>query len=204
MADAKCKICRRLGVSVCGREKCALKRKPYPPGQKKKKRAGPLSEYGKELREKQKLKNLYNLKEAQFRKYVKQILKLIGKEKESVSQLLINELESRLDNVIFRLGLASSRRQARQLVSHGHFLVNGSRVTVPSHRVKKGDVIKLKTNSMKKGFFQNISQSLKKQKVPDWLGLDVKNVEAKVLEQPTLEESALPVEIPVILEYYSR
>jgi small subunit ribosomal protein S4 len=210
MKDSKCKICRRLGVKLflkgerCLSQKCPMIRRPYPPGKKGKRRVSPLSEYGKELQEKQKLKNWYNLREAQFRKYVKEVLSSRGKAEKDPSDLLIKILESRLDSVIFRLGLASSRSQARQLVSHRHFLVNGRVVNIPSYQVKKGDIIKIKPESLKKNIFQNISARLKKQKIPSWLSFDFKNLEAKMVGEPSLEEVAPPVEIPVIFEYYSR
>lgn len=210
MQNSKCKICRRLGVKLflkgerCLLQKCPMVRRPYLPGAKKKRRGKMLSEYGKELREKQKLKNLYNLREAQFRKYVKEVLSFRGKTEEDVSNLLVKVLESRLDNVIFRLGMVSSRTQARQLVSHNHFLVNGKSVNIPSYRVKKGDIIKIKPRSLKKNIFQNLSLKLSKQKIPSWLALDIKNLEIKITGEPSIEEVALPVEIPVIFEYYSR
>lgn len=204
MPYSRCKICRRLGVSVCGKEKCALRKRPYPPGQKGKRRFSGLSEYGRELKEKQKLKYLYNLKEAQFRKYVKDVLGLRGKTKEDVVQVFIRTLENRLDNVVFRLGLTSSRAQARQLVSHGHFLVNGRSIDVPGFQVKKGDIIKLKPQAFNKNFFKNIAPILKKKKIPSWLSWDFNSFEAKIIGFPTLEESSPPVEISVIFEHYSR
>ncbi len=173
-------------------------------GTKGRRRPRALSEYGKQLQEKQKLKSLYNLREAQLRKNVKEVFNSRGKGEKDLSEMLINVLEERLDNVVFRLGLAISRQQARQLVSHGHFLVNGKSTNIPSLRVKKGDVIKLKPKSAGKKIFQNIAAILKKHNVPSWLSLDVENLEAKVAGSPTLEEAAPPVEIPVIFEYYSR
>lgn len=210
MQNAKCKICRRLGVKLflkgekCLSPKCPMIKKSYPPGQKGKRRPSPPSEYGKELREKQKLKNWYNLREAQLRKYLKEVLFSRGKAEKDLSDLLIKVLESRLDSVIFRLGFASSRAQARQLVSHRHFSVNGKPVNIPSYPVKKGDIITIKPQSLKKNIFQNISVKLKKQKIPSWLVFDVKSLEGKIIGEPSLEEVAPPVEIPVIFEYYSR
>lgn len=203
MQNPRCKICRRLGVSVCGREKCALKRKPYPPGQKGKRRPRVLSEYGKQLREKQKLRSWYNLKERQFRKYVKEAF-ASRRKTEDIASLLIRTLESRLDSVIFRLGIAISRGQARQLVSHGHFLVNGNPVNIPSYQIKKGDVVSIKHQSLGKNAFQNLSLKLKKHKNPSWLTFDMKNTEGKALGEPVIEEVAPPVEISTIFEYYSR
>ena len=173
-------------------------------GQKTKKGPRVLSEYGKQLQEKQKLKNLYNLREAQLAKLVKEILGSRSKNDKDIAYLLIKSIEERLDNVIFRLGLAVSRPQARQLISHKHFLVNDKSVNIPSQRVKKGDVIKLKQKSIAKKIFQNIVARLKKHTVPSWLSWDLEKLEAKVIGEPTLDEVASPVEIHLIFEYYSK
>jgi small subunit ribosomal protein S4 len=208
MQDSKCKICRRLGVKLflkgekCLSPKCPMVKKPYPPGQKRKRRVRALSEYGKELREKQKLKNWYNLKEGQFRKYVEKALGL--RKKEDSATLLIKTLESRLDNVVFRLGFSPSRTQARQLISHRHFLVNSRLINIPSYQVKKGDKISIKPSSRKKNIFQNLLTSLKKHKTSSWLELSPEKLEGKVIGEPTLEEAVPPVEISAIFEYYSR
>jgi small subunit ribosomal protein S4 len=178
-------------------------RKPYGPGQKGKRRKGALSEYGKELREKQKLKNWYNLKERQFRKYVKEVLGARGKV-EDASALLIKILESRLDNVVFRLGFASSRTAARQLVSHRHILVNGRTVNIPSFSVKKGDRISIKPTSVKKNIFRNLSSILKKHKSPTWLQVNAEKLEGKVINEPNIEEASPSAEISSIFEFYSR
>ena len=188
----------------CLSQKCPIVRRPYPPGGRRKKRRRTVSEYGNELKEKQKLRKMYNLKEAQFLKYVKEALFPGRKIEEDASVLLVKILESRLDNVIFRLGFASSRAQARQLVSHGHFLVNEKSVNIPSYRTKRGDIIRIKPQRLKKNIFQNLSSKLKKQKIPSWLALDDKNLEAKITKEPFLEDAVLPVEISVIFEYYSR
>lgn len=192
-----------MGVSVCGREKCALKRRPYPPGQKGKRRQAGFSEYGKQLREKQKLKNLYHLRERQFKKYVKEVLEKRGRV-EDAANLLIRKLESRLDNVVFRLGFARSRAQARQLVSHGHFLVNGKAINIPSHQLKKGDLVSFKPQKSKKATFQNIKNMLKRYKTQSWLELNAEKLEGRVIGEPSIEEVAPPVEISTIFEYYSR
>lgn len=209
MVDSKCKICRRLGVKLflkgerCFSPKCPMIKRPYPPGQKRKRRARALSEYGKELREKQKFKSWYNLGERQFRKYVKAILSRRQK-KEDTGTLLIRKLESRLDNVIFRLGLAPSRAQARQLISHRHFLVNGKRVNMPSFELKKGDKIALSQKSRKKNAFQNLPTLLKKYKPPSWLEINVEKLEGKIIGLPSLQEAAPPAEVSLIFEYYSK
>ena len=209
MKDNKCKICRRLGVKLflkgerCLSVKCSIIRKPYPPGQKKKRRARALSEYGKELREKQKMKNWYNLRERQFKKYVKSVLNARGKVKDA-SALLVKILETRLDNVVFKLGFASSRVLARQMISHGHFLVNDKPMNIPSYLAKRGDRITLKPKSNKKVVFQNLSLTLKKRIAPSWLEMNVEKMEGKVLRDPGLEDIIPPAEISSIFEFYSR
>jgi small subunit ribosomal protein S4 len=209
MRDSKCKICRRLGVKLflkgdkCLSPKCPMVKKPYPPGEKGKRRTRALSEYGKELKEKQKLKNWYNLKEKQFRKYVKETLGARGRV-EDADTLLIRTLESRLDNVVFRLGFASSRVLSKQLISHRHILVNGKPVNISSYQVKKGDKISIKPLSAKKTIFRNLPTILKKYKTPSWLQLNTEKLEGKVIGQSSLEEAAPPVEISAIFEFYSR
>jgi len=214
MENSKCKICRRLGVKLflkgerCFSPKCPMVKRPYPPGQKRKRRFSPPSEYSKELREKQKLKNWYNLTERQFKNYVKKVLARRGRVQDP-EVLLIKTLESRLDNVVFRLGFAISRIQAKQLVSHGYFLVNGKPVNFSAYQVKKEDIISLKPQKIKKtrvptGWVQNLKNLLKKHKPPNWLKLDAEKLEGEVIGEPTLEEAAPPVEISIIFEYYSR
>lgn len=209
MKNKKCKICRRLGVKLflkgekCLSPKCPMVKRPYPPGQKGKRRKGPPSEYAIQLSEKQKLKAWYNLEERQFKNYVKKILEKRGKVEDAELEL-IKILESRLDNVVFRLGFANSRIQARQLVSHSFFLVNGNSVNIPSFQVKKGDLISLKPQKVQKKIFQNLKNLLKKHKTPSWLKLDVEKLEGKVIGEPSLEEAQPPVEISSIFEYYSR
>jgi small subunit ribosomal protein S4 len=210
MINSKCKICRREGAKLflkgerCFSPKCPMVRKPYPPGQKGKRRPTPLSEYGKELREKQKLKKWYNLEERQFKNYVREVLEMRGKV-EDAGSLLIKKLESRLDNVIFRLGFTLSRAQAKQLVSHGYFLVNGKPIDIPSYSVKKGDVITLRPQKLKKNeWLQNVRNLLKRNKPPSWLELNIEKLEGKVIGEPNLAEAAPPAEISAIFEFYSR
>jgi len=209
MSEAKCRICRRVGVKLflkgerCLSPKCAIVKRPYSPGQKTKRKTRNISEYAKELREKQKMKNWYNLRERQFKKYVKEVLAERGKA-EDAGELLIRGLATRLDNVIFRLGFASSRAQAKQLANHNHFLVNGKRVNIPSFQVKKGDVISLSEASRKKPIFKNIQIILKKTKAPAWIELNPEKLEGKIISMPTLAEAAPPAEIHSVFEYYSR
>ena len=205
----KCKICRRLGVKLflkgdkCLSPKCLMIKKPYPPGQKKNQRRRSGSEYSKELAEKQKLKNWYNLQESQFRKYVKEALEKRGKI-ENTGGFLIKKIESRLDNVVFRMGFAISRSQARQFVSHGHFLINGRKNNISSCQIKKGDIVALRPDSAKKIIFKNILPLLKKYNPPSWIKLDAVKLEGKIIGEPTLEEASPPAEISAIFEFYSR
>jgi len=209
MRDEKCKICRREGIKLflkgqrCLTAKCPMVKRPYPPGQKRKRRKGPPSEYGKELSEKQKLKFLYNLSERQFKNYIHKTLKRRGKT-EDLADFLIQTLESRLDNVVFRLGFTLSRPQARQLVSHNFFLVNKKPMNLPSYQVKIGEVISVKSQKLKKNILKNIENLIKKYKPPTWLELNVEKLEGKVVGKPTLEQVAPPVEISAIFEFYSR
>ncbi len=183
--------------------KCAMVKKPYPPGQKSKIRRVSASEYGKQLKEKQKLKNWYNLSETQLRRYVKDILSKKNREGDA-SVLLIQKLEKRLDNVIFRLGFAASRIQARQLLTHKHFLVNGKSINLPGYQVKKGDKINIRPSSLKKTVFQDLPKSIKKHQTPAWLDLDVEKIQGKVVKEPCLDDAGVPVEISAIFEYYSK
>lgn len=209
MVNSKCKKCRRAGIKLflkgerCFTPKCSMIKRPYPPGPKGKRKKSPLSEFGKQLIEKQKLKNIYNLREKQFKNYVNEVLKKRGRVGD-VAIELIKILESRLDNVVFRLGFANSRSQARQLVSHGYFLVNGRSVNIPSFRVKKGDVVSLKPSKAKKKIFQNFKDLLKKYKTPSWLELNREKLEGKIIGEVNLEEVSPPVELSTIFEYYSR
>lgn len=207
---SKCKTCRRLGTKLflkgdrCFTAKCPMIRRPYPPGMKSKFNKG-LSQYGREFKEKQKLKKWYGLREVQFKNYVKDVLekRSSGKSKDSPT-LLIQKLESRLDNVIFKMGLANSRALSRQLISHGHFLVNGKKVNVPSYHLKIGDKITISSKSLKGNVFKNALSSLEKKTLPGWIFFDVKKTEGVIKSFPSLEEVAPPVEISLIFEFYSR
>ena len=187
----------------CSSPKCPIVRKPYPPGQKGKRRKRGPSEYGKELMEKQKLREWYGMSERQFKKYIREVLAERGRVADTALEL-IKKLEKRLDNVVVRLGFSHSRAQARQLISHGYFLVRGRPCNIPSFEVKKGDVISLKKQKQKKPFFKELSVSLKKVQPPSWLSLDPKKMEGKVVGEPSFEESGVPAEISSIFEFYSR
>jgi len=176
---------------------------PAPAQTERKKRRGTASEYKKSLQEKQTLKRLYGLSERQFKRYVKEALEKIQRV-ENVSDELVKRLEKRLDNVVFRLGLAKTRRQSRQLVSHAYFLINNKPVNIPSFQVKKGDVILIKETKKKKVVFKDLKDALKKIEIPAWLNIDKENLQSKVIGEPSLAQVNLPVEISLIFEFYSR
>ncbi len=203
MKKFKCKICRRLGQSVCSRAKCAILRKPYPPGPQTKKRRRNISEYGMQLREKQKLRNYYGLKEKQFRRYVENAFSKL-KQGVNIEYVLISDLEHRLDNVIFRLGFASTRLQARQFVSHGHFYINNKKVDIPSYKVKKDDLVKLSPLKENKIIHKNNHSHLKAFKPLSWLELDYKKMQGKISHDLSLEEVNLPVDISKIFAFYNK
>lgn len=209
MIDSKCKKCRRIGQKLflkgerCFTPKCPMVKKPYPPGihgKRRGKRRTALSEYGKQLKEKQRIRTTYGILERQFKRYVKEIMAKKGDKR----QLLLRKLEKRLDNLVFRLGLAKSRSSARQLVSHGHILVNQKKVNIPSYQVKVGDLISLKKKSQKLPLFENLKTSLKKQEIPSWLSLDKNKLEARVISEVPTDQSRDLQALGIIIEYYSR
>jgi len=204
-----CKKCRRSGQKLFLREercfsvKCAMVKKPYAPGMKAKKHKSALSEYGAQLAEKQKVKKIYGITERQFRKYFKQASRTKG----VVTDVLVAKLETRLDNAIFRLGIAGSRAKARQIVSHGHILLNNKRIDIPSINVKKGDVIVIRPESLKKVLFKDLEVKIKKQTIPSWLSVEGKDggtFKAIVLGTPERSQVELPVNLAMIVEFYSR
>ena len=205
----QCKTCRRLGQKLflkgerCFSPKCAMVKRAYAPGPQRKRRGGAPSEYKKSLEEKQTLKKWYGLSERQFKRYVNETLEKMGKV-DDVAAELIRRLEKRLDNVIFRLGFAKSRVQARQLVSHGYFLINGKPVNIPSYQVKKGDVVALKENKKAKGVFKELLNELKRKEIPAWLDLNKDKLESETIGEPSLDEVKPPAEISLIFEFYSR
>lgn len=204
----QCKTCRRLGQKLflkgdrCFSQKCALNRNSNPPGPQRKRRSGTASEYKKSLVEKQALKKWYGISEKQFRNYVLDSLKKMGKV-ENVADELIKNLEKRLDNVVYRLGFAKSRAQARQIVSHGYFLINNKSVNIPSYQVKRNDEVSLKESKKSKGVFKDIND-LKKMDHPVWFSFDKNKLQAKVIGEPNLDEVKPPAEISSVFEFYSR
>lgn len=203
--DRQCSQCRRakeklfLKGDKCAGPKCPMLKRPYAPGQH-----GPtskmrkLSGYGKQLKEKQEAKRIYGLRERQFANYVAEASSKTG----DTGKFLLQYLESRLDNVVFRMGLAKSRALARQLVNHGHITVNGKKVDIPSYRVRVGEVIALPLKATKKKYFENMTETLSKIEAPSWLGVDAKSVSAKVLNTPSV--GSIPFSAKAIIEFYSR
>ncbi|MEK7664682.1 MAG: 30S ribosomal protein S4 [Patescibacteria group bacterium] len=209
MRNNQCKTCRRIGQKLflkgdrCFSQKCAMIRRAYGVGPQRKRKKGSASEYKKSLEEKQALKNWYGLSEKQFKKYVKQTLEKIGKV-ENVAEELIKKLEKRLDNTVFRLGFTASRAQARQMVNHGYFLINGKPINIPSYSIKKGDIISIKESKKKKTVLKDISVQLKKKEAPLWLKFDKEKLEGEAVSEPSLEEVNPPAEISLVFEFYSR
>ena len=198
-----CKVCRREGVSLCGRERCAFKRRPFPPGvhgPKFMKRKPRLSSYGLQLREKQKAKRLYNVMERQFVKYYE----AASRKKGNTANYLIQLLENRLDNVVYRLGLAKTRRQARQIVGHGLLLVNDKPVDIPSFQMKAGDVISVRENKKGGFLFKEAAERMRKQETPKWLSADAGLLTGKVTGAPEGEDLRQVFDPTLIVEFYSR
>jgi len=185
----------------CDSPKCAMIKKAYPPGMHGKNFGRGLSEYGKQLAMKQKIKRIYGIMEKQFKKHFDEI-----KNKEGVTgDLLMERLEMRMDNVVYRMGFASSRALARQLVGHGVFEVNGRKVNIPSCKIKTNDLISVRGDKKNKNYFKNRSQILKNKKdFPAWISFDAKKLEGKVLSSPSMEKTEVGVNPQLVVEYYSR
>ena len=200
---ANCRLCRREGQKLflkgdrCYSSKCAIDRRGYAPGQHGQGRSK-ISDYGLQLREKQKAKRFYGLQETQFRNLFDKAARKTG----ITGENLLILLETRLDNVVFRLGFASSRKEARQLVNHGHFKVNGRKVNIPSYEVKAGDVITVKEKSTNSPKFKEVKEMTIT--VPSWLTVDVEKLEGKILSVPTRAEIDTPVAEHLIVELYSK
>ena len=204
--DESCRVCRREGEKLflkgsrCYTDKCAITRRSYGPGQHGQKRKK-QSEYGMQLREKQKAKAFYGVLESQFRKYFEEAARSKG----VTGTRLLQILESRLDNVVYRLGLATSRAQARQLVRHGHFEVNGVKVNIPSYLTKVGEVVKVKESSANSEIFKQIIEATENGRpVPTWLESDLSNKTGKIVALPARDEIDLPVQEHLIVELYSK
>jgi small subunit ribosomal protein S4 len=200
-----CRLCRREGVKLylkgerCLSPKCAIDRRPTPPGQHGQGRRR-TSEYGLQLREKQKARRFYGVLEKQFEAYYDEAARRPGVTGES----LLQTLETRLDNVVYRLGFGASRKEARQLVRHSHFTVNGRRVNIPSYQVKVGDVVAIRESSQGVARIKELLESAESHTVSPWLELDLAKFSGKVLRLPTREEIDAPVAEQMIVEHYSR
>jgi small subunit ribosomal protein S4 len=200
----KCKRCRREGKKLflkgerCYSVKCAMIKRPYAPGEHGQARKMGLSEYGIQLREKQRVKRTYGVLEKQFRKYYEMASRMKG----NTGSLLSSLLERRLDNVVYRLGLADSRNKARQLVNHGHFLLNGKKVDIASCLVKEGDVVSLKNED--ENCFQDLKKTLKNYKTPSWLSLEYQKLQGKVVSLPIGKEIDTDIDIHLVIEHYSK
>lgn len=203
--ESACRLCRRENLKMylkgdrCYSDKCAIERRPYPPGQHGQARAK-FSEYGVQLREKQKVKRMYGLLETQFRLYFQRASAKKGKTGEN----LLQGLELRLDNVAFRLGFADTRNEARQLVRHGHFLVNGKKVNIPSYGVRVGDKIAVKEKSRKVVRITEALEAVDRRGVPGWLEIDKKGFEGTVKSMPAREDLTLPIQEQLIVELYNK
>jgi small subunit ribosomal protein S4 len=184
----------------CYTDKCAIEKRNFAPGQHGKTRKSKLAGYGVQLREKQKVKRIYGVLEDQFRRYFEQAERTRGITGETLLQLL----ERRLDNVVYRIGFATSRAQARQLVRHGHFTVNGRKVDIPSFSVKPGDLVGVRQSSRKNAAIAHAMEEVKGRGVPEWLQLDAAEISAKVSSVPTREQINLPVQEQLIVELYSK
>ena len=205
MNVAKCKYCRAAGQKLflrgdrCFSQKCAMVRHATKPGVHGKKRGRPKSEYGTQLREKQNLRISYLLKEKQLSKYFKEV-----SNKADAGNLILEKLERRVDNVVFRLGFAHSRKKAQQMVSHGHCMLNGRKISVPSILLKKGDSIAIREQSRNNGLFKDIDARLKAAPALSWVVYDNEKKEARVVSSPTKEDLPKAFNMSLVVEYYSR
>ena len=203
--EAVCRLCRREGIELylkgdrCFTDKCAIKRRGYPPGQHGQRRPK-HSDYGVQLREKQKAKRIYGLLERQFRNYFEKADGMKGKTGDNLLVLL----ESRLDNVVYKLGFSPTRRESRQLVGHGHFKVGGRKVNIPSFLVRPGDVIELKEKSRKIPSLNDALDAVVRKGIPAWLELDRENFRGAVKSLPTRADIKEPIQEQLIVELYSK
>jgi small subunit ribosomal protein S4 len=203
--DAVCRLCRREGVKLylkgerCYSDKCAIDRRAYAPGQHGQGRKK-VSEYGLQLREKQKARRVYGVLEKQFRSYYDEAVRRKGITGENLLQIL----ESRLDNIVYRLGFAASRAEARQLVRHGHFTVNGKRVDIPSYLTRVGDVIGIREKSLDSPRFKELLEVAENRTVPAWLERDLGAHTGTIVRIPARDEIDIPVAEQMIVELYSR
>ena len=203
--EAVCRLCRREGMKLflkgdrCFKEKCAFERRGYAPGQHGRRR-GKVQGYGIQLREKQKVKRMYGVLEKQFRNYFTKA----SRRKGITGTTLLQMLEQRMDNVVYRLGFASSRAMARQLVAHGHFTVNGRKMSVPSALLRAGNVVALREQSRKNEQIKICLDTAKGRGVPGWLELDADRFQGVLRQSPSREEITMPIQEQLIVELYSK
>ena len=205
--SAKCRRCRRTGEKLflkgdrCGTAKCGMVRRAYAPGVHGKKVSRNQSGYGVQLAAKQKIKRIYGVLEKQFRKHFEEAASKPG----ITGDMLLARLEMRLDSIVYRIGLASSRAQARQIVNHGLIKMNGRKVTIPSFEVKVGDIVSANGSKLGKNYFKNIDQAIKNKKdFPSWIRFDASKMEAEIVSVPMRDEIGINVDAQIIVEYYSR
>lgn len=201
-----CRICRRENMKLflkgdrCYSDKCAFDRRSYAPGQHGQRRRGKTSDYGIQLREKQKVKRMYGLTEKQFRLFFQRA----DRKKGITGTNLLVQLETRLDNVAYRLGFVNSRTQGRQLVKHNHVLVNGQKVNIPSYQVKAGDIVEVKEKSRSVQFITDSLDAVVRRGVPQWLELEKENMKGTVKNMPVREDLTMPIQEQLIVELYSK
>ncbi len=204
--ESACRLCRREKLKLflkgdrCYTDKCAFERRSYAPGQHGQRRGGKISDYGIQLREKQKAKRIYGILEKQFRRYYVKA----DKQKGITGTNLLVLLERRLDNIVYRMGFTSSRDQARQLVRHNHFTVNEKKVNIPSFQVKKGDVVEVKEKSWKIPVVLEARETFVRREIPGWLEIDGDNFRGVVKAFPSREELTMPINEQLIVELYSK
>src|SRR5512137_253062 len=201
-----CRLCRREAMKLflkgerCYAEKCAIEKRNFAPGQHGKARKAKLAGYGLQLREKQRVKRIYGVLENQFRRY----FEAADRERGITGELLLRKLECRLDNVIYRLGYATSRAQGRQLVRHGHFAVNGKKVDIPSYAVREGDLVAVRDKSRESPAVLHAMEEVKGRGIPEWLSLQADPFTGRVVSLPTRAQINLPVQEQLIVELYSK
>jgi len=203
---SSCRLCRRENLKLflkgdrCYGDKCAFERRPYAPGQHGQRRSGKISDYQLQLREKQKVKRIYGVLEGQFRRYYYQA----EKQKGITGTNLLMLLECRLDNIAYRMGFSSSRRQARQLVRQNHFLVNGKKVNIPSFQVKPGDVIEVKESSRKVKIILDAMETVVRRGIPSWIDIEKEKFRGTLTAIPNREDLTMPIQEQLIIELYSK
>lgn len=203
MSRIPCRVCRRLGESICGREKCAFKSRPYAPGRvlAERKHRSSVTDFGIQMREKQKVRHTYGLREKQFASYVNEAQNKTGV---NPGEYLYEALESRLDSTVLRTGFASSRAVARQMVAHGHITVNGVRTYIPSRRLKIGDVVSVREGSKKSALFAGLTEKLQNITAPTWLKVDPAKLTAEFQGKPKAAQGEHVFNLTSVIEFYSR